>query len=55
MHLFSALKKIFAIKKSKSFYNSNFILNVKEKQSILIAIFIIVFPILIGTIIVSIN
>lgn len=47
MSLFSALKKISKRKKLKSYYNSDLALTLKEKQSIIICGFFIIFSILI--------
>lgn len=51
MTLYSALKKIFKRKKQKSYYNSDHILTVKERQSLVIGGVVSVFPIIIATIV----
>ena len=55
MALFAAIKKTFLRRKTRSFYNSDFILNSKEKQAILIFGFIAVFPIILFLILLIIN
>lgn len=48
MPLYSAIIKIAKMGKSKSYYNSDYILTVKEKQTLVAFGFFIVFPIVIG-------
>lgn len=55
MAFFTAIKKIFLRKKTKSYYNSDFILNLKEKQAILMFGFIGVFPIILFLILLILN
>ena len=55
MVLLTALKKISKRRKFKSYYNSDYILTVKEKQTIIISGFIIIFPLIITTILILSN
>lgn len=50
MTFYSALKKLSNRKKTKSYYNSDDILNAKEKQALLTSIFVVIFPLFIGVI-----
>lgn len=52
MCLITALKKLYKRKKSKSYYNSDYILTAKERQVLLISGFMIFFPIIISAIII---
>ncbi|MBU5436774.1 hypothetical protein KQI42_02070 [Tissierella sp. MSJ-40] len=55
MTFVNAIKKISKRKKEKNYYNSDYILNAKEKQSLLVATFIILFPIIITAVLVLAN
>lgn len=55
MTFYNAVKKLSNRKKSKSYYNSDDILNAKEKQALLTSIFVIIFPIFIGAIFILTN
>ncbi|NLY66839.1 MAG: hypothetical protein GX069_04705 [Tissierellia bacterium] len=52
MELISAVRKIVKRKSSKSYYNSDYILTSKEKQTLVITGFVLLFPIIISAIII---
>ncbi|NLY85014.1 MAG: hypothetical protein GX077_01515 [Tissierellia bacterium] len=54
MSLFTAIKKLLK-RRSKSYYNSDYILTSKEKQVLMITVFMIFFPIIISTVIILFN
>lgn len=55
MALYSALKKLSQRKKEQSYYNSNYILTPKEKQSLIIGGFLTIFPLIITSLVLLIN
>ena len=55
MTFFTAIKKLSKIKSEKNCYNSDYILNAKEKQSLAAGAILTLFPIFIAMIIIFIN
>lgn len=55
MALYTAIKKLYKKKSSKSYYNSDYILTAKEKQLLITSGFITLFPLFIAAIIILFN
>jgi len=52
---FIGLKKLFLRKKDKGYYNSDYIISTREKQSLIIGFSIIIIPLLIALALISLN
>lgn len=55
MSFFNALKKLIKRKKVNGYYNSDDIINIKEKQSLFMGFSIVFIPLLIAIILITIN
>lgn len=55
MALISAIKKLYKRKNYKDCYNSDYVLTVKEKKTILTFSFLLIFPFIIAAVIIAIN
>lgn len=55
MNIKSAIRKIYTRQSSKYKYNSDYILSHKEKEHIIIAVFIVIFILIIPTLVMFLN